>query len=168
MILLLLATLAHAGELQITTPSPVLVFIDGKPGNYVIGTDRVEALDLDPGQHEVVIRTLLGRKVTSLLVDVPADMQVQLDYNQRQLLEVARSRLHGRRSAADATQEMGPKAAVLAGQNTRCVSALLARSWNLDCATRPPELTDEDRDRPFVTFEQDSLESASPGPVTPP
>ena len=246
MILLLLIAFAHAGELQITTPSPVLVFIDGRPGNYVIGTNRIEALNLSPGSHEVLVRTMLGRKVTSLVVDVPADMRVQLDYDQRALVEVARTSMTGRQArfdpdagpragelpplqdlpddlapAATATgpevifvegdgverpppvgslsvEGMGAPSAqvwvdgvaleyasaaeawiatslsdgshkvrveingkvrydgalpVVVGQNTRCLGTLTTQAWKMDCATRPPELSDEDRDQPLTSYE---------------
>ena len=86
----LLLSSAFAGEIVVSLQSPVLVFVDGRPLGDPGSDLQIVARDLITGSHNVVIRDLIGRQVTSMQVDLTDSEQVWLSYINKTLSETSR------------------------------------------------------------------------------
>src|SRR5690348_9917599 len=78
-----LVSLAHAGEIQVLTRTPVLVVVDGQILQYPEGSMAVTASDLAGGAHLIEVRSVIGKPIVSTTLDVPVNQQVRLQYADR-------------------------------------------------------------------------------------
>ena len=82
--MLLLISLAQAGEIQVQAASPVVVTVDGQMLDFGDGMVAT-AMDLAGGLHEVRVTTTGGELLAEKKVDVPVDHQVRMKYANRAL-----------------------------------------------------------------------------------
>jgi hypothetical protein len=85
MSLLMLATLAFAGKLEVRTEKPVILLIDNEPVDFLEGRMDIMTAPLRDGSHLVEVRNLMGKRITELEVKVPHDQIVRVDYADKRL-----------------------------------------------------------------------------------
>jgi hypothetical protein len=98
MVWLLLSSLALAGELVVTTVTPVVVKVDGTPLDYVAGTMSVQVSGLS-GIHKVEITSMSGQVLQSMNVSVPQQGGAALAFDGRNLVLAAAGQQGGVRGA---------------------------------------------------------------------
>ena len=90
---LLLSAAPQAGEIQVTVGLPVVVSIDGQVRQPLPGGTQVNARKLAGGAHLVEVRSMLGKPIAELTVNVDLNEQVRLRYARKALTEIGRGEL---------------------------------------------------------------------------
>ena len=119
----LLSGTAAAGDLQITTAVPVVVFVDSKAETYRPGSLTVIVRGLGDGDHEVVVRNLLGKQVASMTVAIDADEEVRLTYRKKTITELGRGQARPGAAEEDAAAQEAAAAERAARAEARAAAA---------------------------------------------
>lgn len=91
---------AVAGELHVTAPASLVVFVDDTPATQDGDTGVVVLGNLEGGSYQVELRTAMDRLKAQQLVEVGADEVVELVYDKKQLVVRARRPVAPDRDAA--------------------------------------------------------------------
>jgi len=119
----LLSGSAAAGDLQIATAVPVVVFVDGRPETYRPGSLTVIVRGLGDGDHQVVVRSIIGKQLAEMTVAIGADEEVRLSYRKKAITELGRGQARPGAAEEDAAQQAADDAERAARAEARAAAA---------------------------------------------